>query len=206
MSYPQPREGITGTARGADDLLSLEASALAARKVIIGMTAVLQRVTLVGDPAPVTKRVYERMKNPQPGDLVLETSTMYRESEHWYTRLGILLAHRTEWFETDAEWEQQVAAERAAHDQFLRGPYGRPGDADIPFEPDERMTDHAWYIQYGPQADDVFRWVNCSFVAIPADPETGAFPAGERDGSQVMFTRDSILGSLADSGFSLKTP
>lgn len=38
----------------------------------------------------------------------------------------------------------------------------RPCDADP-------RTEEAWYIQYGPRPDDVCRWANSSFAAIPAE-------------------------------------
>jgi hypothetical protein len=206
MSHMQPREGITGTDQAANALLSLEESAIAARKMMAGLAGVLRRATMVGSPAPVVARISERMRDPRPGDLVMETSTMYREAEDWYKGFGILIEHRTEWWETDADWDQQVAAERASHEEFLRGPYSQPGDADEPWEPDERMTDHAWYVQYGPQPQNVCRWVDCEFIAIPTDPQSGEIPFGTRDGSGVTVTRDDVLGGLADSGFALREP
>jgi hypothetical protein len=36
----------------------------------------LHRATLTGDPPPVIKELGERMRNPQPGDLVLEISRL----------------------------------------------------------------------------------------------------------------------------------
>jgi hypothetical protein len=188
MSFPQSREGITGTLRDQDDLLSLEESALAVRRLIAGVAGVLMKTTLVGQPAPIVARIYERMRGPQPGDLVLETSTMYRQSEDWYKGCGILLEHRIEWWETDDQFRQYCLE----NDE-------NPATA-------ERLTDHAWYIQYGPQPDDVCRWVNCDFVTIPTDPRGWDVPAGYRDGSATVFTRDSLIGGLADSGFQLRQP
>jgi hypothetical protein len=205
-AYKQPREDVAPGAVRDDNLLSLEESAVAVRKLLAGLAGVLMKATLVGQPAPIVRRIHERMHDPQPGDLVLETSTMYRHADDWYKGCGILLEHRVEWWETDAEREAQVAEERAAHEDFLRGPYAHPGDADEPWEPDERTTDHAWYIQYGPQPADVCRWVNCDFIAIPTDPRGWDVPAGVREGTATVFTRNSLLGGLADSGFALRQP
>jgi hypothetical protein len=207
MSYPQPREGITGTPRDSDDLLSLDEKAVPRRFLMAGMAACIRTACLVGSPAPVVARMWQRMKDPQPGDLVVETSTIYRNDED--TRIkafGILIAHRVEWDQTDEEWAGVIEEERAAHEEFLRGPYSHPGDG--PFDPSrcERLTDHAWYVQYGPQPADVCRWVNCEFMAIPSDPRETEFPAGVRDGNATVFTRDSLLGALADSGFALRQP
>lgn len=204
-NWKQPYEGVTGTAR-EDDLLSLEEPAVAVRKLFAGLAGVLMKTTLVGQPAPIVTRIYERMKAPQPGDIVLETSTMYRQAEDWYKGFGVLLEHRREWWETDADWEKHCAEERAAHEDFLKGPYAHPGDADEPWEPGERMKDHAWYIQYGSGERDICRWVNCEFLAIPTDPRGWDFPAGYRDGTATVFTRGSLIGGLADSGFALRDP
>ena len=204
-NWPQPREGITGTLHEPPGVLSLEDDAVEVRRALMGVTRCLMRATLVGDPAPVVARMHERMRDPQPGDLVMETSSTYRlHAEDFYRAFGILLAHRTEWWTTDAEWEKTVAEDRAAHEEFLNGPYSIPGDRDEPWEPVERTTDHAWYVQYGPKPEDVCRWVNCEFVTVPADPRFGEVPFGTRDGSGVTVDRDDVIGALADSGFRLR--
>jgi hypothetical protein len=185
---PQPREGITGTLRDEDDLLSLDEKAIPRRAMMCAMAKCLQRAVTVGQPAPVVQRMSERMRHPQPGDLVVETSRMGRQHPD-VEAFGILLAHRREWWSTDAEW----AAEMAGEPEELRGTDNRP-------------TDHAWYVQYGPRPEDVCRWVNCEFIAIPLDPREAEIPVGTRDGSGVTITRDDLLGSLADSGFQLRPP
>lgn len=203
-TWPQPREGITGTDR-TDDLLSLEEEAVPRRLAFNGLADCLYRACLVGNPAPVVARMWERIRDPQIGDLVLEQSSRYRKDEDTQIkRLGILLAHRTEWWETDEEWAAQVEQERIHFEEFKRGPYGQPGDT---FEPDERMTDHAWYVQYGPGAGDICRWVNCMFYLVPT--ERGVFEQplpGTRDSSGVTVTRDDLVTALADSGFTLRQP
>jgi hypothetical protein len=203
--WPQPREGITGTLHDPPGILSLEEDAVEVRRALMGATRCLMRATLVGNPAPVVARMSTRMRDPQPGDLVMETSSTCRlQAEDFCRAFGILLAHRTEWWTTDAEWEQSVAGERAAHKEFLRGPYAIPGDRDEPWEPDERMTDHAWYVQYGPQPQDVCRWVNCEFAAVPADPHFAEVPFGTQAGNGVTVNRGDVVGALADSGFRLR--
>jgi hypothetical protein len=204
--YRQPHEGITGTSRD-DDLLSLEEPALPRRLLMAGMAHCLRDAVLVGNPAPRVARMWERMQNPVTGDLVVETSTFYcLEPDSRIKAMGILIAHRTEFDQTDAEWTTEIEEERTAYEDFLRSSYSQPGDG--PFDPSqcERRTDHAWYIQYGPQAADICRWVNCSFLMIPSDPEAYAIPVGTRDGTSVTFTRDDVLSGLADSGFRLRDP
>jgi hypothetical protein len=205
-TFPEPREGITGAVRTEDDLLSLEDAALPRRRMMIAIARHLREATTVGNPAPIVQRMSERMRDPQPGDLVVETSrTIWGRRGLEIEGFGILLAHREEWNETDEEWAAVIEQERAEHEKFLRGPYSVPGDADEPWEPDERITDHAWYVQYGPAEGDVCRWVNCEFMAIPIDGDFTK-PVGTRDGSSVTVTRDDLLGSLADSGFALRSP
>ncbi len=209
MSYPQPHEGITGADREADDLLSLDDKATARRMLMIGMAECLHQAALVGNPAPVVKRMYGRMKDPQPGDLVLELSSLGVSRrrpdglDQQVKAFGILLAHRREWWQTDEEWAARVEEERIAHEEFLRSAYSHPGDE--PFDPAqcERLTDDAWYVQYGAAAGDVCRWTNCQFVAIPTDPRASEIPVGTRDGNGVTFTRDDLISGLADSGFAI---
>lgn len=204
MSWPQPREGITGSDR-RDDLLSLEDAAIPRRLVMAGMAKALLNATMVGQPAPIVKRMYARMRDPQPGDLVIELSTMWSRDEDTRIKgMGILVAHRQEWASTDAEWSEYVAEEKRAYDEdFKTGPYYRPEDGE--FDADEmceRITDHAWYIQYGPAAADICRWTNCEFVAvISADMH---LPTGRREGGAVVIGRSDLVDALADSGFNLR--
>lgn len=184
----QPREDITGIDRSADDLLSLNMRAVAHRDALVAVAHHLRTATMVGNPAPVVERMATRMRSPQPGDLVVEP-TMARSRRDLDTRikaLGYLIERRTEWWETDEEWEQIKAEEGYEDDE-------------------ERRTDVAWYVQYGPSPEDVCRWVNCEFMTVPIGEEF-AQPAGVPTGSGVVFTRDSLLGALADSGFQLNIP
>lgn len=47
------------------------------KRIMLGMMLSLQRVTLVGDPAPITVTLRDTMRNPQPGDMVIESSIAY---------------------------------------------------------------------------------------------------------------------------------
>lgn len=150
--YPQPHEGIAGTDRTSDDLLALDDQAIARRLLMIGTAAALHSAVLVGNPAPKVSELYARMRVPEPGDLVMEVATPYRRSPDIQIKgFGILIACRDEWESTDEEWAEQVA-----------------GDSDL--DPNrDRFHDHAWYIQYGNAAEDVCRWTDCEFIAIPTD-------------------------------------
>jgi len=201
--YPQPGEGITGINLGGDNLVALDDAALAVRNQLRTMAELLRDVTLVGDPAPFVRRVYSRITRPVPGDYVTETSTMHQKDKpDWFHGTGYLIGHRDEWACTDEEWADEKAKACLDHEAFLKGPNSRPGDADEPFDPEEylgdRRTDHAWYVQYGPEPADVARWVNCAFLVIPVSGVPRHFRSGP------VFTRESLTADLADSGFRLK--
>lgn len=182
----QPHEGVTGLDR-PDYLLSLDDRALAHRDALIAMASHLSGACLVGDPAPIVERMDKRIRAPQPGDLVVEVSTQYTaDAGRRIKGLGILLEQRVEWWETDAEWEAIKAEDGTLEDA-------------------ERMTDRAWYIQYGPEPGDVCRWVNCQFTVIPTDPREFSMPVGRRDGTGVTITKGDLTAGLADSGFTLKS-
>lgn len=186
-SWPQPHEGIVGVDRSGDWLLSLDENATAHRDAILVVSHHLYRACLVGNPAPNVERMYGRITHPEPGDLVfVQDGAPSRDVATRTKALGFLIAHRQEWWETDAEW----AATKAKHEV---------PDAD-------RMTDHAWYVQYGPNPISVCRWTNCTLIVVPLDRGMFDQPAATRnpDGS-VTVTRDDLLSVLADDdGFQLR--
>lgn len=180
----QPHEDVApGTSRD-DYLLSLEPQAVAHRNALITMSRHLMTATLVGNPAPIVSRMYRRLKDPQPGDLVVEMSAELRDAHHRISALGILLERRVEWYDTDKEWAEI----------FAEDPDGW----------DERRRDDAWYIQYGPDAKDVARWTNCQFDVVPIFIDSFVEPARSADGRTLTVTREGLVSSLGDSGFDLR--
>jgi hypothetical protein len=160
-NWPQPHVGITGTAR-ADDLLSLEENAIPRRMMMIGMADCLYRAAIVGNPAPVVRRMGARISKPEPGDLVLVMDSLHRDEDARVKGFGILLGHRTEWWQTDAELAADIARMRA--------------DGDVSEEyltslesGEDRSIDEAWYVQYGSQPGDICRWTNCRLIAVLTD-------------------------------------
>lgn len=150
----QPHEGVQGTLRDDDDLLSLGDRAVAVRSVLIGLANHLYSAVLVGNPAPKVAAMYQRISNPKVGDLVVEMTALYGTNvERKIKGFGMLVAQRNEWDSTDAEWEAYCSE--------------NPEDAAS----DGRWTDEAWYVQYGPQPDDVCRWTNCRFIVVPRPDE-----------------------------------
>lgn len=158
LTYPQPREGVTGTDR-TDWLLSLELEAVPHRDALIEAAHTIWDCVLVGNPAPMVRKQYERMNRPRPGDLVVEMSVWWRrrgmDDAQWLDYrtkgFGVLLAHRLERHESDEEWAAELAAENAAGNGWTD---------------DERGTEWAWYVQYGSAAGDICRWTNADFVTL----------------------------------------
>lgn len=134
-------------------ILSPEEETMPARRALIAMSANLKRATLVGSPAPIVADMGDRLRKPQPGDLVVEDSQGHylarKQVGDWYRALGVLLLQRREWVSTDGDWRAEMAAEG----------YGE----------DERVSEDVTYIQYGPAPEDVCRWHNCEFRMVPID-------------------------------------
>jgi hypothetical protein len=189
-TLPQPHEGITGISRD-DWLLSLDERAVAHREALIIMARHLSTATLVGQPAPVVRRMSRRMADPRAGDLAVTTEVLYgrQVAGDRIKGFGILLAHRQEWGEPDTSWAATCL---------------REGWNPVT---EERYAETACYLQYGCRASDVCRWVNSLPVALPAWISSfNLDAAAERSETGVTFTRDSLITGLADSGFTLRGP
>jgi hypothetical protein len=104
--------------------------------------------TLVGNPAPRTREIGDRMRAPQVGDLVLEISTIYY-ADRVAERIGRLVRTEREPMYTAKEWYEDNEA-----------------DADEPI-PDERV----WYIAL-PDGRE-YRWTNAAFIAVPTNILSG---------------------------------
>lgn len=150
----QPREDVTGADR-EDWLLDLDSRAMAHRDALAVMAYHLQRASMVGNPAPNTQKVWERISEPRIGDLVVEATYNWpgRDEDHRAKSLGILVEKRAEWACSDEEWARWEAEDPEAYD----------GERPIERE--------AWYIQYGSSAADICRWTNCTFTALPISRE-----------------------------------
>lgn len=121
-------------------------------------TLALWDACLVGNPAPVVQEMYERMRHPQIGDVVLE--------------------HGTRWFK---DWPERAL--------------GRLVDVEK-----DPLGGHYYFVASLYFEDHLItRWENASFIALPVD-ETAYL--GKR--GPVVFTRDSLIGSLTGAGFKLK--
>jgi hypothetical protein len=149
---PQPWQGITGTARDGDDLLSLAPEAMPRRRMMLMMALVQYRAVSVPNPGPAVAQMGRRMRDPQPGDLVAEISAARRLGSE-QRGFGILLGRRREWVSPEAEWMTALEDE----------PDYQHGNDD------GRAGGDAAYVQYGPGEKDVARWTAAAFIAILTD-------------------------------------
>jgi hypothetical protein len=106
---------------------------------------------MVGNPAPAVRAFYERIRDPRPGDWVMETTTLGgapREvvglrpipADDYTRRVGRL---KTVCREPYPSWDEEREGEPAP-------------------------TEEVFYVES--LAGELVRWVNASFVAIPTDP------------------------------------
>ena len=186
--YKQPHEGVKGTDRGTDDLLSLDERATAHRDALIAVALHLDDACQVGNPAPKVQRMYERIRSPQLGDLVVESTRVPWTTNHIdrIKGFGYLVEHRREWWSTNDQWNRKLAE----------------GEVD---PDDTRPIDEAWYVQYGPNPADICRWTNAQVLVVPINPAEFRGPIHRDESGAVVITRDSLISTLADSGFTLRT-
>lgn len=150
---PEPH-GITGIDRSDDPLMRLDEASLHMRARFITMMKVALLGTL-GGTTPGAQALFQRMNNPCPADLVVESTRALYQAEHdplagpVIEGFGYLITARPEWATTRAEWEQLVA--------------------DGVCSPDERLAEMFHFIQYGPAPEDVARWSNCLLVSAITD-------------------------------------
>lgn len=103
----------------------------------------LYLATLVGDPAPRIKELHQTLTHPQPGDLVLEISSIYdARPERAGTRLGRLESFGYEPMWTPEEWAEM----------------GEESSAAIPRE-------KVYYITLADGRE--YRWHNAAFIVVP---------------------------------------
>jgi hypothetical protein len=158
-SWPQPHENVRGIDRTRDDLLSLEGPAVRRRAVILTIAYQLWQATLRGAHTEQGRAAYERMDTPRTGDLVAELGTARRprfetqaEKNAMVEGFGIFLGEREEWTCSHETWGAEVEQARREGSEYTLA---------------DRATTTAMYVQYGPAAQDVCRWVNCSVMALP---------------------------------------
>jgi hypothetical protein len=155
MSLPEPHEGVTGMDYTQDSLLDIDETGLTWRQD--GMER-FYRLWQSSLNAERWGDIGTRMDSPAVGDIVMEVTSFFLLSKESYRRqaFGILRDVRTEWECTAGEWTAAMGEETAAAEAEGRD-----------FRPHERRTVKSWYVQYGPSAEDICRWGNCKFIALP---------------------------------------
>lgn len=120
-------------------MLDLDEASLRSRERLLVLARELLRACLVGTPAPVVEEMWRRMKNPRPGDVVFAHDIIHSaDSEKRCLGFGVLLAKRREPF---PDWDDEEDG---------------PNSGEL-----------IWYVQYGPTPEDVCRWENAEFFALP---------------------------------------
>lgn len=86
---------LTGTDR-REPWLSLDDYAQHTRRLIARLAAEVWDCVLVGHAAPKVQRRFQRMSDPQVGDLVVELSALHHDDPSRYQGIGYLLGIRYE--------------------------------------------------------------------------------------------------------------
>lgn len=146
----------------------------------------LNSATLVGDPAPFVERLGERIRHPQPGDLVLEETTAARrlaEETFDSSGLGWLIREVREPVWSEDEWDEDE----------------REMERPRPYS--ECPTERVFYVDRLDGGGEI-RWRDASFIAIP--PMLSREWLGEHPWGSGTVTMEQVAAELADSGFQLK--
>jgi hypothetical protein len=88
-------ERITGTDR-SEPWLRLDDYRQQTRRLIGRLAAEVWDCVLVGRAAPKVQRRFERMSDPQVGDLIVELTALHRDDSSRYQAIGYLLGIRPE--------------------------------------------------------------------------------------------------------------
>jgi hypothetical protein len=106
----------------------------------------LYRATLVGDPCEYVRMLGEELRNPRPGDLVLETSTFWMKNRDPLEGIGRLLR---------IELEPIVLKEQAEE-------YGYTDGEEIP-------KHRVFYVALEFDDGREYRWHNASFIKVSSE-------------------------------------
>lgn len=160
MTPEQPYVGITPIP--ADEFpFELDDSMLPLRMMVRILARELHSATL-GHPGSRYQDIHKNMQDPRPGDLVFEESTSYRNTlDSTLGGFGVLLTKRVEWDMTDEEYAIQCGL-RDWEDLKAGCSVSTPEE-----HARDRMTDTAWYVQYGPDPGSIYRWVDARCIALP---------------------------------------
>lgn len=153
---PQPHEGVRGVGLGEASPFDLNSETALEQRLKLRDQVTQRWTDILHNRIPDREAAFDRMYNPRVGDTVMEHTTSFRADVQTKVQsIGILLVHeREEWACTDKEWAEIVAREAAE---------------GVTLTEEDRLVDRASYIQYGPSPNDICRWRNCQFLAVPED-------------------------------------
>lgn len=133
---------------------------------------------LCGDPTPKQKEIYERMKDMQPGDLVLEVSSMVRRREWPGLGIGILREIEQVPYYTRKQWRMACREEQREYERLKikYPPDGQPPDAwsydwlrwkNGPRQHTDPIPTEAVYViePLLGEENETARWENARFIA-----------------------------------------
>lgn len=109
------------------------------------MALALRNALLVGDQAPVVAAMWKRHQNPEPGDWVIETTTLYRLVRY---------PERLTDDERRSLWDGQFS-------RFLRSEIRTHGEGD------DEWSEQVWICE-NPDGTE-YAWTNADLAAVPLD-------------------------------------
>lgn len=142
--------------------MSYEPIPLEVKRMLANLTLAWREALLVGGRAPIVEQAWERSEHPQPGDWVVETSTLYtltrypdrRPVDLWDGQFTRYLRSERRWFTGREDAEKE-------HD----GSYTLD-------EPPERedwwVTSDTYWICENPDGTE-YAWSNASLMTVPLD-------------------------------------
>lgn len=125
-----------------------------AQRLIAAGRLLMEATIVSSDPPPIVRELWDRQKDPRPGDLVWERSTRVRslqDPEHAATAVGWFVRRDSRPVATREQWEDP--------DQGWRDHPGQPYE--------ECDTEPTWVIRPWFDQDAEFEWVNAEFLVLP---------------------------------------
>ena len=149
-------------------------------ETIVAMARLVNALICVGNEPPVVQRIAVWCRAiPQPGDLVVEVSSREESAD----RVGLFVKSETL---------------RVCHHELHDVSLAICGECDA----DDRWEEHLTWILVQREPLRTSRWHNARFLRLPINSRQVA--EAEQRSSTSVFTRDSLIDILADSGIEIK--
>lgn len=147
--------------------MSYEALSIDEKKRLAHVVLDLRNALTVGDPAPVVREMWERHQDPQPGDWVIETTTIYRLTYYpeRYDEATLL-----------SLWDGQFTRYLRTEDRPAYTPeeWADGDDAGKPI-PTEQV-----HVCENPDGSE-YAWTNAELATVPLYDSLRPWPAAVRD-------------------------